>query len=62
MRQKAPVAVGNRSQKGNWTIRNDFSRMQQHTGEHMLSGIIHRLYGYDNVGFHLGAAETTMEF
>lgn len=28
----------------------------------MLSGIIHRLYGYDNVGFHLGAAETTMDF
>ena len=30
------------------------SRMQNHTGEHIISGIIHRLYGYKNVGFHLG--------
>lgn len=31
-----------------------FDKMQQHTAEHILSGVIHRLYGYDNVGFHLG--------
>lgn len=30
-----------------------FSRMQQHTGEHILTGAIHRRYGYTNVGFHL---------
>ncbi len=30
------------------------SRMQNHTGEHIISGIVHRLYGYRNVGFHLG--------
>lgn len=29
-------------------------KMRAHTAEHMLCGIIHRLYGYDNVGFHLG--------
>lgn len=39
-----------------------FSRMQQHTGEHIVSGIVHRLYGYDNVGFHLGADVTTFDF
>ncbi|MBR5509159.1 MAG: hypothetical protein IKV59_03820 [Lachnospiraceae bacterium] len=39
-----------------------FSRMQQHTGEHILSGIVHQLYGYDNVGFHLGADVTTLDF
>ena len=39
-----------------------FSRMQQHTGEHILSGIVHRLHGYDNVGFHLGAEVTTLDF
>lgn len=39
-----------------------FIRMQQHTGEHILSGIVHRLYGYDNVGFHLGAEVTTLDF
>ena len=39
-----------------------FARMQQHTGEHILSGIVHQLYGYDNVGFHLGADVTTLDF
>ena len=32
-----------------------FDLMQQHTGEHIVSGIIHRRYGYHNVGFHMGA-------
>lgn len=58
---EAPIAVG-AEVKGELDYKERFSRMQQHTGEHMLSGIIHRLYGYDNVGFHLGAAETTMDF
>lgn len=44
----------------NWEER--FSRMQQHTGEHIVSGIVHELYGYDNVGFHLGADVTTLDF
>ena len=30
-----------------------FSRMQQHSGEHIVSGLVHKTYGYDNVGFHL---------
>lgn len=30
-----------------------FMRMQQHTGEHILTGLIHRHFGYNNVGFHL---------
>ena len=30
-----------------------FRRMQNHTAEHILSGIIHSLYGFQNVGFHL---------
>ncbi len=33
------------------------ARMQNHTGEHIVSGIVHRLYGYKNVGFHLGDRE-----
>ncbi len=39
-----------------------FFRMQNHTGEHIVSGIIHRLYGYDNVGFHLGDGDVTLDF
>ena len=39
-----------------------FDLMQQHTGEHIVSGIIHRLYGYHNVGFHMGADVVTIDF
>ena len=39
-----------------------FDRMQQHTGEHIVSGIIHRMYGYHNVGFHMGADVVTIDF
>ncbi|MCM1545370.1 MAG: alanyl-tRNA editing protein, partial [Ruminococcus sp.] len=39
-----------------------FSDMQQHSGEHIFSGIVHRLYGYDNVGFHLGSEFVTLDF
>ncbi len=35
-----------------WEYR--FSLMQNHTGEHIISGLIHRTYGYENVGFHMG--------
>ncbi len=31
-----------------------FRRMQEHTGEHILTGVIHNRFGYNNVGFHLG--------
>ena len=31
-----------------------FERMQCHTGEHIVSGVLHSLYGAENVGFHLG--------
>ena len=39
-----------------------FSNMQQHTGEHIVSGLVHAAYGYDNVGFHLGKEIVTMDF
>ena len=39
-----------------------FSRMQQHTGEHIVSGLVHARFGYDNVGFHLGDPEVTLDF
>lgn len=43
-----------------WNQRFDF--MQQHSGEHILSGLIHNKYGYNNVGFHLSTNEVTMDF
>ena len=39
-----------------------FDKMQQHTGEHILSGVIHRRFGYENVGFHMGAESVTIDF
>lgn len=39
-----------------------FELMQQHTGEHIVSGIIHRRYGYHNTGFHMGATLTEIDF
>ncbi len=43
-----------------WARRFDF--MQQHSGEHMVSGVIHRRYGYHNVGFHMGEDVVTVDF
>ena len=39
-----------------------FDLMQQHTGEHIVSGIIHRRYGYHNVGFHMGSEMIEIDF
>ena len=39
-----------------------FDLMQQHSGEHMVSGVIHRTFGYDNVGFHMGPDRITIDF
>lgn len=43
-----------------WSCR--FDHMQQHSGEHILSGILCRLYHCDNVGFHLGAETVTIDY
>lgn len=39
-----------------------FMLMQQHSGEHIVSGIIHERFGYDNVGFHMGSDTITIDF
>ena len=39
-----------------------FIRMQQHSGEHIVSGIVSRRYGYHNVGFHMGSGIITIDF
>ena len=35
--------------------------LQNHSGEHVVSGLIHARYGYDNVGFHLGSEDVTID-
>lgn len=55
-----PIAVGQTVTGAlDWDTR--FLRMQKHTGEHIVCGIIHRLYGYENVGFHLGSEDVTLD-
>ena len=39
-----------------------FDHMQQHSGEHILSGILCHNYHCDNVGFHLGADTVTIDY
>ena len=39
-----------------------FDHMQQHSGEHICSGLICARYGCDNVGFHMGAESVTIDF
>lgn len=36
-------------------------RMQNHSGEHLLMGLIHRKTGFENVGFHLGSDDVTLD-
>lgn len=43
----------------NWDRR--FQLMQQHSGEHIVSGLIHGRFGYDNVGFHMGSDFITID-
>lgn len=43
-----------------WQTR--FRRMQHHSGEHIVSGIVNKLYGYDNVGFRMEEDYVTIDF
>ncbi len=39
-----------------------FDRMQQHTGEHILCGLVHKRFGWHNMGFHMGEQMVTVDF
>ena len=39
-----------------------FRRMQNHSGEHIVSGIVKRLHGLNNIGFHMGSDDITIDF
>ncbi|MBQ8208534.1 MAG: hypothetical protein IJZ89_07365 [Clostridia bacterium] len=43
----------------NWEQR--FRRMQNHSGEHIVSGLIHKHFGFDNIGFHMGHEDITLD-
>ena len=57
----APLEVGSQvCGKIDWAHR--FDLMQQHTGEHVVSGILNRRFGYQNTGFHVGADVMEVDF
>ena len=57
----APLPVGETVHgRLDWARR--FDHMQQHSGEHICSGLICARYGCDNVGFHMGAESVTIDF
>ncbi len=56
-----PLEVGTEvTGRIDWARR--FDLMQQHTGEHILSGLIHEKFGYHNTGFHVGADWMEVDF
>ena len=57
----APVEIGTEVEGAiDWPRR--FDHMQQHSGEHILSGLLCALYDCSNVGFHLGADTVTIDY
>ena len=57
----SPLRIGEAVQgQINWQRR--FDLMQQHTGEHIVSGLIHQRFGWHNVGFHMGSDMVTIDF
>ena len=57
----APISVGT-VVEGQIDWQRRFDLMQQHSGEHIVSGLIHEKYGYENVGFHMGADTVVIDF
>jgi len=56
-----PLETGKTYMSGiDWQRR--FDHMQHHSAEHVVSGIINKLYGADNVGFHIGEEYITMDY
>ena len=60
LRSKTALKVGDTVQ-GILDFAPRYRKMQHHTGEHLLSGLAHRLFGAENVGFHLGEDDVTMD-
>lgn len=59
-RLSAPLAVGE-TVTGQVDLARRLEMSQQHTGEHILSGTLHAMFGAENVGFHIGQDYLTMD-
>lgn len=47
--------------KGKVDFEHRFRNMQMHSGEHIFSGLAHKLYNAENVGFHLSDNSATID-
>ena len=56
-----PLEVG-LTVSGHVDFNSRFDRMQNHSGEHIVSGLVHKHFGFNNVGFHLSDTEMTLDF
>lgn len=57
----APLTVGE-NVEGRLDFEQRLRRMQNHSGEHIVSGLVHGRFGFDNVGFHMGEDCMTIDF
>ena len=57
----APLAVG-QTVHGRLDGNLRFTKMQNHSAEHVVSGLVHSMFGGNNIGFHLGEGEVTMDY
>ena len=57
---KEPLEIGS-SLEGHVNFERRFDFMQQHSGEHIISGLLHTRFGFTNVGFHLSDKEVTLD-
>ena len=60
-RLEEPLTPGSRV-RGQVDLARRIDYTQQHSADHILSGVIHRRYGCENVGFHMGAESTMIDF
>lgn len=58
---KAPFKVGE-TYHGVIDFNHRYKNMQMHSGEHVFSGLVHKHFGYNNVGFHLSDNSATMDY
>lgn len=56
----SPIEIGS-CVEGHVDYERRFDFMQQHSGEHIISGLLHTHYGFTNVGFHLSEKEVTLD-
>ena len=56
-----PLAVGE-CYSGKLDAEQRHRRMQNHSGEHIVSGLIPGLFGFENVGFHMGVECMSMDY